>query len=160
MHELVTGLNDSHRKEAIMKQHSGIFILGTALLVCVLLFAYVLFLFKGATAALAEAQKLPEVNEYVLEVQGTAGVHLDMLLLTKSNANANPSRELARITVPYSKAFSAAKCWAWFDTLPDNKSGKPGDRYDIVLKRNGAATSVFVGDIQQGVKTTGGLGDL
>jgi len=48
----------------------------------------------------AQDHKEPKIHEYVLEVEGTAGVQLDMLLITKPSAEEGPNRETARITVP------------------------------------------------------------
>jgi hypothetical protein len=83
-----------------------------------------------------------------------------MLLITKPTTEGNPARETARITVPYTKKFSAAKCYAWFDTLPKAGSGKEGDKYRIVLKSNGKVAVEVDGVIRPDVKNTGALGDL
>src|SRR5919204_201357 len=121
-----------------MKRYWCFSIVAIALLTCVL------FLAREGTAA-----KAPRANEYALEVEGTAGARLDMLLIPKPTANESPKREMARITVPYAKKFSAAKCYAWLDMLPKNGSGKPGDKYRIVLKVNGRVASEVEGVIRQ-----------
>ncbi len=60
-----------------------------------------------------------------------------MLLITKPTVDAGPTRESARIKVPFSKEFEAARCFVWFDTLPKGAGGKKGDKCRIVLKTNG-----------------------
>jgi hypothetical protein len=112
-----------------MKQFCCLFMIVIALLVCVM--------FQVWEVKAVEAEKDRRANEYVLEVAGVMGVQLDMLLITKPSADANPERESERITVPFTRKFSGAKCYAWFDTLPNNGSGKEGNDYHIVLKRNG-----------------------
>ena len=135
-----------------MKQYSCCFIVIVALLAGTL--------FPAGNITVAQNQKASKTNEYVLEVEGTAGVQLDMLLITKPTEDEGPTRESARITIPYKKKFSAAKCFAWLDTLPKNGSGKIGDKYHIVLKRNGKPTAEGNNSIRQDVHSTTGLGDL
>ena len=53
---------------------------GAAALLAVLAFSWAGR--PAAAQAPAPAQKAPGANEYVLEVEGTAGVRLDMLLIT------------------------------------------------------------------------------
>lgn len=135
-----------------MKLFSCLSIIVFALLACVM------FQVRGVTAT--QAHKESQANEYVLEVKGARGVQLDMLLITKPSPNAGPERETARIMAPYSRKFSAAKCYAWFDTLPNNGSGKVGDDYHIILRCNGRPTAEVEGHIKRDVHSTGGLGDL
>lgn len=99
-------------------------------------------------------------NKYVLRVEGTEGVRLEMLLITKSTARTGPKRESATITVPFSKEFSAASFYAWFDTLPGGASGKPGDTYHIFMEKNGRPDAEVEGIIKPDVHAMGGLGDL
>src|SRR5262245_56553957 len=85
--------------------------------------ALILLAASGCAADSAAQSNATPLNDYSLEVEGTAGVQLDMLLITRPRPSANPTRETGRITVPYKKQFKAARCYAWFDTLPEGASG-------------------------------------
>jgi hypothetical protein len=101
------------------------------------------------------------LKKYTLRVEGTAGVRLDLLLITKPTTNAGPTREAARITVPFSKEFEAARCFVWLDTLPDGAGGKKGDECRIVLETKGEATSRAETTMEPELEGgTSGLGDL
>jgi len=75
--------------------------------------------------------------DYTLSVEGTHGLKLKMLLVTGTAKGGTPERSSRTITVPFTTAFSASKCLVWLDTLPKGQSGKDGDNYRAVLKRNG-----------------------
>src|SRR3954454_15477794 len=114
-------------------------------------------LFAG-TRPMAGSQKGASLrNSYVLRVEGTKGVRLEMLLITKPTERDNPTRETASIAVPFSKQFTAASCYAWFDTLPGGASGQAGDEYHILLEKNGRPTAEVEGVVKPGNKATGGL---
>jgi hypothetical protein len=54
----------------------------------------------------------------------------------------------------------AAKCYAWFDTLPAGKSGANGSKYRISLFRDGKPSSQVQSVLEKSNKQTGSLGDL
>jgi hypothetical protein len=101
-----------------------------------------------------------EIHEYVVKVEADAMTKLDMLLIIKSRPDDGPSREQLTITTPYIKKFMANKCYAWFDTLPEGKSGADGTKYRISLFRDGKPSSGVEGSLKKDNKLTGSLGDL
>jgi hypothetical protein len=98
-----------------------------------------------------------EVHEYVLKVEADSATKLDMLLIIKSTPNGGPSREQSTIITPYTKKFMAAKCYAWFDTLPAGKSGANGSKYRISLFRDGKPSSEVQSVLEKSNKQTGSL---
>lgn len=96
------------------------------------------FVFLASTRPMAGQQEGSQRrNDYVLRVEGTEGVRLKMLLITKRTERSGPTRESVTISVPFSRKFSAASFYAWFDTLPGGESGQPGDVYRILMEKNG-----------------------
>ena len=124
------------------------------------------FLVLGAFGAVSSTvlgvgnQDQPKTHEYILKVEANGMTKLDMLLVFKSDPKSGPDREQATITTPYTKKFRAAKCYAWFDTLPDGKSGADGTKYSIKLFVDGKPSSEVSEVLKKTNKSTGGLGDL
>ena len=83
-----------------------------------------------------------------------------MLLITKPKAEGGPTRESARVKVPFRKEFEADRCFVWFDSLSKEAGGKKGDQCRIVLKTSGRVTSRAETTIGPNLEETSGLGDL
>jgi hypothetical protein len=124
------------------------------------------FVVLGVVGALSSAvfglgnQDQPKIHEYVFKVEADAITKLDMLLIIKSRPDSTLSREQSTITTPYTKKFMAASCYAWFDTLPEGKSGADDTKYRITLFRDGKSTSAVESVLKKSNKQTGSLGDL
>jgi hypothetical protein len=102
----------------------------------------------------------PANHQYAINVSGTTGVQIDMLLVFKPSSNANPKEEASRITVPFDRSFSACGAWAWFETLPEGKSGTSGDEVSVVMTRDGDRISELQFSLEDENTRHGGLGDL
>ena len=76
-----------------------------------------------------------QTRNYDLTIKGTPGVRLNLLLISKPTTRGGPERLVQqKVTVPFSKTFSATSCYAWLDELPGQASGKVGSQYRAVLK--------------------------
>ena len=130
----------------------------SALAIAAALFAA--FLARVGSAPSARAREVAAgPNDYLIEASGTDGVRLRMLLVHKPKEDESPARIEDVIRLPYKKSFRGAKCYAWFDTLPDGEGGKAGDKCRIELKINGILRSAIEADLKPETKTTGGFGD-
>jgi len=92
----------------------------------------------------AELEKLKAVHSYVITVSGTPGVRLEMTLVTQP---ATIKREI--VTVPVTLQIDAVKAVAWFELLPEGKSGGNGDTYTIALEKDGDPVMECRGLIQK-----------
>ena len=98
---------------------------------------------------------------YTIAVEGTKGVKLRMLLVTKPSAKSGPTRESRVITVPFQQSFRAQSFYVWFDTLEDGASGKDGDRINGTYKVNGELQGGgFGATIKKENKKSFGFGNL
>ena len=107
-----------------------------------------------------QAHIVPSAKEYVLEVEGAAGVRLNVFLIYKPAADERPVLERATITTPWRMPFSADKCYARVDTIPEDGGGVEGDRYRIVLSCNGRRMTWVELSVQHGRHNSGEVGDL
>jgi hypothetical protein len=113
------------------------------------------FLFSSAGRAATNSP----VHDYQLDLQGTAGVRLHMLLITKSpDKSVNRREEI--VTLPTKIDFNALSCYAWFDTLPKGTSGNEGDVANINLMQDGRKIAECDGIIKKQNDETLAVGDL
>jgi hypothetical protein len=112
------------------------------------------------SASHVNATVSPARHDYRLDVHGTPGVRVHMLLITKATDNANPDRRDEIITLPAKIDFKAARCYAWLDTLPNGASGNEGDVCDVDLFIDGHRSSACEGTIRKQNRQTDGVGDL
>ena len=121
--------------------------------------AVALALATAATPSDAETRR--DTHDYSVTVQGTKGVRLRMLLITKSSSNNAPMRESKIITVPFETTFKAMSFYVWFDTLGEGISGKDGDRVMSSYKMDGALQGGgFGGTIRKNNQKSFGFGNL
>jgi hypothetical protein len=101
----------------------------------------------------------PTVNRYRLTIQGTDGLRLDLLLITKPT-EGEIERYESEVTVPllapYTMDFEALKCAVWVDGEFRGQEGQ----YRMRLTTNGRLTSEVDGRVRKGHKTSGVLHDL
>jgi len=95
------------------------------------------------------------IRDFTLNVEGTPGLEVDMLLITKPTSGSI-ERETATVTVPFAKSFRAVKCVVWIDHQFRGKAGE----YRVELKEDGEPSGEFEGRIQEGHKGSGRLGML
>jgi len=95
------------------------------------------------------------VKDYVLSIEGTQGLALNLLVITKPTAGSI-ERETISTVIPFTKEFKAVACAVWLDA---EFKGKGGD-YRMVLTRNGIATAEVSGDVKEGHKATALVHDL
>jgi hypothetical protein len=91
---------------------------------------------SGAPPA-AAATPPAATHQYSLDVQGTAGTRVRMLLVSKASEGANPDRRQETVTVPAQIDFRAVRCYAWFDSLAEGASGNEGDAVTVRLLKDG-----------------------
>ncbi len=82
-------------------------------------------------------------HQYRLDVQGTPGTRMRMLLVTKASEGANPDRREETVTVPAQIDYRAVRCYAWFDSLPEGASGKEGDAFTVRLLKDGQPSATY-----------------
>jgi len=97
----------------------------------------------------------PTANQYRLAIQGTAGLRLDLLLITKPT-EGEIERYESEVTVPYTRDFEALKCAVWVDGEFRGQKGQ----YRMSLTTNGSITSEVDGRVRKGHKTSGVMHDL
>jgi hypothetical protein len=95
------------------------------------------------------------IRDFTLNIEGTAGLEVDMLLITKPSSGSI-ERETATVTVPFSKSFRSVKCVVWIDHEFRGKAGE----YRVVLKEDGKPSGELEGRIEEGHKGSGRLGML
>jgi hypothetical protein len=135
-----------------MKRYSIFFVVATAVV------GVALFSVWKRTAA--QGHVGPRVKDYLLEAEGAEGVRLNLVLVYKPTADESPVMENRTITIPCSTRFSADKCYAWFDNLPEDDGGREGDRYRVVLSINGQVKTSVELIVQHGRRKSGSLGDM
>lgn len=123
----------------------------------IMLAAMVLTLVFGCSEKSSSSNQVPasNLNDYVIEVSGTRGLQLDVLLISKPTLDSI-ERESACITVPYRKELKAFKCVAWIDGRFDDIEGD----FRMTLTVNNNVGSVVDGRVQQGHETSGLAHDL
>ena len=94
-------------------------------------------------------------NDYVLVIEGTQGLPVNLLLVTKPWPNSI-ERETISATVPFSREIKAVACAVWLDA---EFKGTGGD-YHMTLMKNGTSTADVSGTIKEGQKSTGLVHDL
>lgn len=97
----------------------------------------------------------PATNEYTLKIKRTAGLKLDLLLITKPTADSI-ERESAEVTVPFSKDFKAVNYAAWIDAELKGQEGN----YKMTVLTDGKPGSYVAGEVREGVKDSGLLNNL
>jgi hypothetical protein len=97
-------------------------------------------------------------HPYRLSFQGTAGVRVRLLLVSKPTDKETPQRREEIITLPADIDLNAARCYAWIDSLPE--SGQPGDQCSVQLLIDGKPSSQVEWTYKADAKQSGGLGDL
>lgn len=100
------------------------------------------------------------MHAYRLDMKGTDGVKVHLLLITKPASNANPERREEVVTLPAQIDFKAVRCYAWIDTLPNGKSGNDGEKCNVDLLIDGKRSARVEMTIKTANKQSGGLGDL
>ena len=122
---------------------------------------------KGKRCSAYEFRRSPKDNgdanalKYTISVEGTKGVKLRMLLVTKPLSKSGPTRESKVITVPFQQSFKAQSFYVWFDTLEGGASGKDGDRINGTYKVNGDLQGGgFDATIKKENKKSCGFGNL
>jgi len=131
----------------------------TKLAITVTVLVFVLSL--AMSPAFSNAEKGANAVEYTIAVEGTNGVKLPMLLITKPSTKSGPTRESKVITVPFQESFKAQSYYVWFDTLEGGASGKDGDRIMGTYKINGEQQGGgFEGTIEKDGKQSFGFGNL
>ena len=110
-----------------------------------------------ASSRAASVVVFPNHN-YSLDLHGTPGVRLRLLLVTKA-ADANPARREEIVVLPAKIDFKATLCYAWADTLPEGGSGKDGDSWTLDLIRDGRKVTSCQGSIKSQNNRSGGVFD-
>jgi hypothetical protein len=112
-------------------------------------------LFTGCSQT-APVPSAPALHDYQLQIEGTAGLRLDLLLITKPTDNSL-EREMTQITLPFSRDFQTVKCAVWVDAEFRGQEGE----YRMELRKDGsAAGSKVSGIVKKGSKESGSLYDL
>jgi hypothetical protein len=109
----------------------------------------------------APAQTSPPAatHPYRVDVQGTAGTRVRMLLVSKASEAAPPDRREEVLTVPAQIDVKAVRCYAWFDSVPE--AGSPnGGGVTVRLLKDGKPAGTLEMTIRSSGKQGGGLGDL
>lgn len=102
-----------------------------------------------------------QISEYTVGIDGSKGVKLRMLLITKSDKRIAPTRESKIVTVPFQTTFKARLFYVWFDTLENGASGNDGDRIMSVYKINGELQGAgFGGTIKKANNSSWSFGNL
>ncbi|MBV9852761.1 MAG: hypothetical protein JO250_24135 [Armatimonadetes bacterium] len=107
----------------------------------------------------ARAQQRPVAHRYVIQVEGTPGIQLDMLLVTL-HTGSPPTKRLQRVTVPCTTTLTGSSCYAWFDDLPRGASGPVGSRYRITFIKDGDDMATTAGALQGNHHYSTGIGDI
>jgi hypothetical protein len=106
------------------------------------------------------AAAVPATHNYRLDIHGTPGVRVHMLLITKATDAAEPERRDEVVSLPMKIDFKGARCYAWLDTLPNGASGNEGDVLDVDLIKDGRKGSACESTIKKQNSQTEGVGDL
>lgn len=96
------------------------------------------------------------VNQYVLKIEGTAGLKVDLLVIAKPTVDSLERLIDEEVVLPYSKEFEGVKCAIWLDAP---YKGQDGD-YKMSLTTKGVGTSSESGFVKGGSRCTGALHDL
>ncbi len=95
------------------------------------------------------------VNDYQIEIEGTDGLELDLLIISKPERGLL-DRESLTVTVPYSRKLEAVQCAVWVDC---EYRGIEGD-FTMSLIINGDESSVIEARVEQGHWGSGQLSDF
>jgi hypothetical protein len=96
------------------------------------------------------------INDYVVEISGTDGFELDMLLISKPSAGSL-EREVSKIKIPYTQRLKAYKCAVWIDA----EYRETGGSFTMIFVKNGIIQGRANGDVKQdGEKFSRFIGDL
>ena len=107
----------------------------------------------------AQTSQPPATHPYRVDVQGTAGARVRMLLVSKASEANPPDRREEVVTVPGQIDLQAARCYAWLDLLPEG-GGRDGGGVTVRLLKDGKPTATLEMTIKSSRRHGGGLGDL
>jgi len=116
----------------------------------------ILFSVFGCTEEPTQSSDAPTINDYAVEVSGTDGLELDMLLISKPTPGSL-EREISKLKIPYTQRLKTYKCAVWIDaeyhgtkgsfTMTFIKNGIIQGRASGEVKQDGENSSRLIGDL-------------
>ena len=98
----------------------------------------------------------PSLNNYILKIEGTPGLRVDLLVILKPTTNTIERLVNEEVVLPYSKEFSGVKCAVWLDAPYKGQDGI----YKMSLTTVGVGTSSDSGNVTEAIGGSGSLSDL